>query len=620
LEGGACGASAAISADIGLDRRQKAWFLPTALEGAACGASAAISADIGLDRRQKAWFLPATLEGGACGASAAISADMRHTRSFGWLLWVVLAGLWFVTMPMRPLLDPDEGRYAEIPREMVATGDWITPRLDGLKYFEKPPLQYWATAAAYSVFGFSEWTARLWTVGLAFLCLPMVFAWTTRLFGQAAGLAAMVALAVSPYFELIAHLNLLDAGFAFWLSGAVFAFTLAQCSAEGSSSERRWMLLAWVAAAFGVLSKGIVVGVLTGGALVLYTLIERDPRPWRRLQLLLGVPLFLVITVPWFIAVSARNPSFLEFFFIHEHFARFLTTVHKRVEPWWYFLALLLLGALPWLATVPAALRRAWLEASGPGLESPAGNRFKPLKFLLIFCVVTLTFFSVSESKLAPYILPMMPPLAALVGAQARDSARFVRRVALFMGGLLPFLAVGFAIYAVRRYGFFPQSAIPWLFAGAVAGVYGVFATWKPQRTGVVAGAWATAASAILGWQCLLSAYAELPERSSYKLVMSVKPSIGPQTELFSIGQYRETLSSYLQRTLTLVEFEGELAFGVSQEPSAALNAETFLSRWNASTSAVAFIPPGIFAAWQKRGLQGRVIGGDNQTLVVSRL
>jgi 4-amino-4-deoxy-L-arabinose transferase-like glycosyltransferase len=541
-----------------------------------------------------------------------VGQGLRPTRSFGWFLWIVLGAVWFATMPIRPLIDPDEGRYAEIPREMVATGDWITPRLDGLKYFEKPPLQYWATAAAYSVFGVSEWTARVWTVGLAFLCLPMVFGWTARLFGQTAGFAALTALAVSPYFELIAHLNLLDAGFAFWLAGTVFAFTLAQCSADGSSSERRWMLLAWLAAALAVLSKGIVVGVLTGGSLVLYTLIERDTRPWRRLHLLLGLPLFLAVTVPWFIAVSARNPSFAQFFFVHEHFARFLTTVHKRAEPWWYFLGLLIIGALPWLWALPAACRRAWLEL-------PRDGHFKPLKFLLIFSGVTVVFFSISESKLAPYILPMMPTLAAIVGAHVAEHPTFIRRMAQFTGGLLPFLAVGFSVYALRRHGFLPPPALPWLIAAAIAAAYGVLATWRRDVRGPAL-AWATAASAILGWQCLLSAYTELPERSSYKLVMTVKSLIGPQTEVFSIGQYRETLSPYLQRTLTLVDFEGELAFGISQEPARALSAGAFLARWNASTNAVAFIPPAILETWRTRGLQGRVIGGDNRTLVVSRL
>src|SRR5262252_2818202 len=118
-------------------------------------------------------------------------------RAVGLLPWLILAAAWFATMPLRPMLDPDEGRYAEIPREMVVAGDWLTPRLNDLKYFEKPPLQYWATAALYSVFGLSEWTSRLWTVGLAFACLPMVFAWTRRLYGTNAALAALVTLAVS---------------------------------------------------------------------------------------------------------------------------------------------------------------------------------------------------------------------------------------------------------------------------------------------------------------------------------------------------------------------------------------------------------------------------------------
>jgi 4-amino-4-deoxy-L-arabinose transferase-like glycosyltransferase len=537
---------------------------------------------------------------------------LRQSRSFGWLLWVVLAAVWFATVPVRPLVDPDEGRYAEIPREMVATGDWITPRLNGLKYFEKPPLQYWATAASYSLFGVSEWTARLWTVGLGFLCLPMVFGWTARLYGRGAAFAAATALAVSPYFELIAHLNLLDAGFAFWLGGAVFAFTLGQSSPEGSASERRWMILAWLGAALAVLSKGIVVGVLTGATLVAYTVVERDVRPWRRLHLLSGLALFLLVTVPWFVAVSARNPSFAQFFFIHEHFARFLTKVHKRTEPWWYFLSLLGIGALPWLLTVPAALRRAWLE-------SDRDIKFKPLKFILIFSGITLLFFSISESKLAPYILPMMPALAAVIGASVGQSPTFARTMARVTGVLMPLLAVGFVIYTMRRYGFFPQTAIHWLIAAFSAGVYGVWATWKPDVPAAAA-VWATAASAILGWQCLLSAYTELPERSSYKLVTTIKPLIGPQTELFSIGQYRETLSPYLRRTLTLVDFQGELEFGLSEEPSRALTTEAFLARWNASANAVAFIAPGILENWRSRGLQGRVIGGDNQTLVVSRL
>ena len=122
------------------------------------------------------------------------------------MLWVALAPRGSSTVQVRPLLDPDEGRYAEIPREMVASGDWVTPRLDGLKYFEKPPLQYWATAAVYAVFGFSDWSSRLWTFALALrLSADGVRLGRTSLWTRRAALAAVALLAVSPYFGIIGH-------------------------------------------------------------------------------------------------------------------------------------------------------------------------------------------------------------------------------------------------------------------------------------------------------------------------------------------------------------------------------------------------------------------------------
>src|SRR6516225_8616294 len=148
-----------------------------------------------------------------------------HSDAARWLPWALLALGWLATIPVRPMLDPDEGRYAEIPREMLASGDWITPRFNDLKYFEKPPLQYWATAAVYAGVGVHEWSSRLGTVGLAFASLALTFVWVRRFYGQAAALTALPALAVSPYFLIVGHLNLLDPGFTFWLTAAVLAFT-----------------------------------------------------------------------------------------------------------------------------------------------------------------------------------------------------------------------------------------------------------------------------------------------------------------------------------------------------------------------------------------------------------
>lgn len=545
----------------------------------------------------------------------------RARDARGALAWIVLAVAWFATSPVRPMLDPDEGRYAEIPREMLASGDWITPRFDGLKYFEKPPLQYWATAAVYSAVGLNEWSSRLWSVGLGFACLGLVFGWTRALFGRDAGLAAALALAVSPYFLIIAHLNLLDAGFTLWLSAAVFAFTRAQLAPPGSGGERRWMLAAWAAAALAVLSKGIVVGVLAGGALLIYTLLERDARPWRRLQLLRGVPLFLAMTAPWFVVVSLRNPGFAAFFFVHEHFTRFLTTVHQRVEPCWYFLPLLLLGALPWIVPLGRGVAAAWHERRAVA-DSEAAAPFKARRFLVIYAAWTVVFFSASGSKLAPYILPMFPPLAALAGAAVTDVRRVAAHAARTGAVLVVVVMVAGLIYSARRNAFVPHEALTWMAAAAVVTAAGLVATLRAVRLPAAAASFATALAAVLAWQCLLCAYAVIPPaRSARDLVAAVRPQVGPQTSLFSIGQYRETVSPYLGRTLTLVDYQGELAYGLAAEPGRQdLSIAAFIARWSASRDAVAFFDPGIWDSWRRRGFPGHVIAADNYTVAVSRL
>jgi 4-amino-4-deoxy-L-arabinose transferase-like glycosyltransferase len=536
----------------------------------------------------------------------------------GWRPWLLLALAWFATVSLRPLLDPDEGRYAEIPREMAVSGDWVTPRFNDLKYFEKPPLQYWATAAAYEVAGVHPWTSRLWGVGLAFACLPLVYAFTRRRYGAGAALAALVALAVSPYFVVIGHLNLLDQAFTFWLTAAVLAFCHAQL--ESGRSQRKAMLLAWACAALAVLSKGIVVGVLAGGALIIYSLIERDARIWRRLHALPGVALFLLIAAPWFVLVTLRNPSFPGFFFVHEHFARFLTTVHQRVEPWWFFLPLLLLAVLPWAGFAWRSLQMA-RPGAPPVPQGAAATDFRPLRFVLIFCAVTLVFFSVSGSKLAPYILPMVPLLAILAGVAAADPARLARRAAQAGSALVIVVAAGLIIYCVRRNSFVPQSVLAWCAAGALTATAALLVNaWRP-RPGSLRVPLSTALAGILAWQFLLCAFSLMPPaRSAAPLVAAVRPFIGAGMPLYSVGQYRETISPYLGRTLTLAGYEGELQFGLTEEPAKRMSTEQFADAWSGGGAAVAFFEPDVWDAWRRRGLPGRVIAADYHTIAVSRL
>ena len=553
---------------------------------------------------------------------------MRTTTRVGglrWWGWVALAIVWLVTIQIRPMLDPDEGRYAEIPREMVTTGHWITPRLDGLKYFEKPALQYWATAAIYSVVGLSNWSSRLWTVLLGFACLPMIYAWVARLYDRRSAVASVVLLALSPYFGIVGHLDLLDAGFTFWMCATVFAFTRGQCAPPGSRSERNWALLSWALAALAILSKGIVVFVLDGGALILYSVLERDARPWRRMHFALGIPILLALAAPWFILVSLRNPDFAPYFFIHEHFQRFLTTEAHRVEPWWYFLPLLAVGAFPWLVPLARGTLAAWRE--------PASDlQFKPLKFLMIFSALTLVFFSISDSKLATYILPMFPPLAAITGVAIVHRPGFLGRTTRAAAGLALFVAGGLLIYSQHRNGMIPRQAIDWAIAAAVAALAAAVASWRrwdgvtaagspgEPPTGV-ARSLAVALLFVFVWQALLCEYTVIPpSRSAYALVQKVAPEVHPGTTLYSVGQYRQTIPPYLGRKLILVGYAGELHFGETRQPGLQqATPEQFVRQWQASGDAIAFFAPSVWDHYRRQGLPGHVIARDSFTVAVSR-
>jgi 4-amino-4-deoxy-L-arabinose transferase-like glycosyltransferase len=535
----------------------------------------------------------------------------------GFVLLVALAVVWFGTLDYRKLVRPDEGRYAEIPREMVASGDWVTPRLDGLKYFEKPALQYWATAAAYVLFGEHDWTARLWPALTGFLGVLLIAFTGRRLFGGNAGLFAGAVLASSLLFTDIAHFNTLDMGFSFFLALALCAFLLGQDETEAAA--KRWRLLMWAALALAVLSKGIAALVLTGGSLVIYTAAQRDLGPWRRLALAWGLPLFLAIAVPWFVAVSLKNPEFPYFFFIHEHFQRFLTTVHGRYQPWWYFIPVFLLGALPWTSVSLHALASAW-ELDRPG-------RFAPRRFLVVWTLFVFVFFSVSDSKLVSYILPMFPALALLTGEfLARCRWRTLYR------HLLPIAVLAVAAAALApQVGKLGEEDQPtallvaygyWLVAAAIVWLLGTLgALWLLRSVRVRAAVLVMAtASGCAGLAVLLGHESLAPSNSGYGIAQEIKPLLKPGVPFYSVGTYDQTLPFYLDRTVTLAAYQDEFVFGMEQEPKKALpTIDDFRRHWLADRDAFALMTRGDYQALAAAGLPMRVVASDPHQLVVRK-
>jgi 4-amino-4-deoxy-L-arabinose transferase-like glycosyltransferase len=505
-----------------------------------------------------------------------------------WILLAVFAAGWFCNLGYRHLVKPDEGRYAEIPREMLASGDWLTPRLNGFKYFEKPPLQYWATAAAFSAFGTTEWAARLWPGFTGFLGVLLVF-WTgNRLFGPPAGLLGAAVTGSAAIYVAIGHMLTLDMALSFFMSAAVFAFALAQRDAASEGERRRWMLMAWAAAALAVLSKGLIGIALPAGAVALYVLAERDWRLLERLHAFPGALLFLAIAAPWFAAVSAANPEFARFFFIHEHFERFLTREHDRYEPAWYFIPVVLLGILPWIVALFPALARAWKR-------SPEA-RFHASRFLLVWCAVVFAFFSASSSKLGSYILPIFPALGLLVGSALASAGP---RLLLAQAGVAAGLGVALAVAASQATRFaaadlppelFTRYA-PWLAAAGAALVLAAGASASlALRARPQAAAIALALGGLVSVQTATSGHEELsPAYSAYHIVQKIRNQLQPDVPFYVVNTFDHTLLFYLGRTVAMVVNKDELEQPIAWEPRNYLpDTAAFARAWQADREAFA--------------------------------
>ena len=499
----------------------------------------------------------------------------------GLLLLLVVAVLLLGTLGVRPLYKADESRYAEIPREMVASGDWLTPRLNGLKYFEKPPLQYWATAAFFSVFGERDWAARLWTALAGIAGIVLVFQAGRRLFSPQAGALAAALLAGSPLYVLLCQINTLDMGLTFFLSAAMLAFAL-----------QRYYLF-WAACAAAVLTKGLIGIVLPLGTIGLYVLLKRDFRLVPRIKPVSGLLLFLAISAPWFVAVSAANPEFFHFFFIQEHFQRFTTKMHGRYQPFWYFVPILAFGIAPWLLPLISSLKGILVK------KDPAAAFDAPLLLGLWIAVVFL-FFSASSSKLPSYILPVLPALALLLGrslAEAQPRGVLAAQAVLGTGAGVLLAAYGF-FFMGSAYGPWLGSAGFLLAAASVAGIVPALAGRASLAVALLAlGSFGCTLVALEGHRSLSAQYSIADQVAA--LGERAPP---PGARVFAVDFYDHTLPWYFRRTVTMVGYKDELAEPIRWEPEKFIpDLAGFARAWREAPGAYAVFSSAAFEELKKQ-------------------
>lgn len=345
------------------------------------------------------------------------------------LFALFFVALVFLELPGSRLLEPDEARYAEIPREMLETGDWVTPRINRQPYFEKPPLFYWSNAIALRAFGENPYAARLTSRLSALAVAVMLLLALPRAEGP---LAALIYLSSLLPF-ILARLNLIDG--LLTVSVAACLLSLREFARRRESGKRGllWISAAGVAAAAGTLAKGLVGLVLPGLIFVVWALLTKRPRLLRDALLSPAPWIFLAITAPWFIAMERANTGFLEFFFVREHFQRYMEGA-KRSQTVFYFVPVLLAGFFPWVFFLPKAAR------SLSPFSLARLRQQSDTAFFLIWASAVFLFFSLSRSKLIPYLLPAFPALAILTarslvsrGAEGLRQARGAAAAAAFV-------------------------------------------------------------------------------------------------------------------------------------------------------------------------------------------
>lgn len=316
------------------------------------------------------------------------------------ILFIVPAFLYIALLPVMPLTEPDEGRYAEIPSLMNRSGDYVTPRLQFVAYFEKPPLVYWATALSYRIFGEGRFSARLFVALCAWAWIILAYRVGRELKDETLGVYSAALFSTFLLVFILGQTVVLDLPVSLFLSLAVWSgYRFLEIGG------RRRLYALYLCSALAFLTKGLIGIIFPFAILAVWLFVERRGRMVFSLFSPIGIALVLAAVLPWVWLAHSRHPDFLRFFFIYEHFGRFTGMDHGRVYGKLFYLPVLLWGTVPWSAFFLKAVR----ERGGRG--EPLFPR--PVRALLLTWIIfVFVFFSLSTSKLVTYILPLFLPLA----------------------------------------------------------------------------------------------------------------------------------------------------------------------------------------------------------------
>lgn len=498
------------------------------------------------------------------------------------VFFVLLTTFFSFEIGNRPFANPDEARYVEISREMLKSGDFVTPRLNNVKYFEKPPLFYWIGALNQKIFGIDFAKQRLSQVIIALLGIVTLFGVLLKVHGTHVAYTASAVLSTSFLFFFQTRFINLDLLLTVTLSISLLSYYMAVVNR--TDNKKLFLRCFYVFSALACLSKGLI-GIVLPLAIIFLWICIKNGTVNEKLKTIKksidcwGIILFLCIFAPWHMVCAFRNAEFVNFYFIYEHFTRYLTESHQRTQPWWFFLAIIPCGLFPWVGFIFGKM--SFFKKS---------EISENLKFLCSWIFAVTLFFSVSKSKLIPYILPVFPPLAIIIALfieEYSQEKRYYKNYIEYRKNYLDkafFISFAFIIGIFLAFKFLQYSKLDFIAKNESVNVlvyafFGVFAvlfvvwevcsylTYKKHLTPTfLIGVFCFfAANAMLVINRIAPYYQDVKKPSTYTIAQYIKYNLYNDTEIFCYNDYFQDLPIYLGRVIGVVDFKGELEFGINQ-------------------------------------------------------
>lgn len=519
-----------------------------------------------------------------------IMNNAAFPKGIRWVIFVtlVLSIFFGYEVGNRPFADPDEGRYVEIPREMVISGDFVTPRLNDLKYFEKPPLFYWLQSASIKIFGINETSMRIWTVFFAILgCLSVLFVGSRCKSSYVGTLSASI-LAANIIYYAHSRIIILDLAVSVLMSGALWCFYLVFVKNE-QRNQRVLIYLMYAFAALACLTKGLIGFILPSFVAFLWIALTKQ---WKKIKEILYIPgllVFLLIFLPWHILVCFKNHDFFHFYFIVEHFLRYTTSMHGRYQPNWFFIPIILIGLLPWTGFSLVAIKDLFKH----------NGKYSENVFFASWIFGIFGFFSFSSSKLIPYILPIVPPIAFLTANLLSDAKNDIKDFKLGVW-------LNTALFAIATCVFFVAAKpaiedllknrdillLVCIFAalGLILLIISIWTVYFKANITLSIFVYIFISANMLWVINKAAPYYQYEKRPSTKNHAEIVRLNRKKEDLvFCYGRYYQDFPVYLNSTVGVVDYIGELEFGhnAERERSNLISGDEFWKLWNTSNKRI---------------------------------